>query len=228
MARSVKGEAHHLVTLPRPVIQPASTATSDQVLCPPGGESFARETSCQGTELRAQVHSRTLIVIIISASFPNIEHLLCALCQVLPWSHIRQNITKNIALQAPACWQQGQCRAAQSFPCLGQRLRTTPKTPEQSVSKGRLCPWVQAPGPWPAMGTVCKQAGSSLVHFISNAVSDGVQPVLPRTLSHAPGALTPEASQGAHSQQPLPPPRAYLVTISKTPRLSLPEPATRP
>lgn len=39
------------------------------------------------------------------------------------------------------------------------RVCTTPKTQERSVSKGRLCPWVQAPGPWAAMGTVCKQHG---------------------------------------------------------------------
>lgn len=79
------------------------------------------------------------------------------------------------------------------------------------MSKGRLCSWVQAPGPWPAMGTVCKQPGSSHCTFIGNAVSDGVQPVLPRTLSHAPEALTPEASQGAHSQQPPPTPPCLLT-----------------
>ncbi|EGW11911.1 hypothetical protein I79_022171 [Cricetulus griseus] len=40
---------------------------------------------------------------------------------------------------------------------LGQSHCTTPKTPEQSVSKGRICPWVHTPGPWTAMGTVCEQ-----------------------------------------------------------------------
>lgn len=43
----------------------ASTATSDQVHCPPGGKSFAGETSCQGTELSVQVHSCTLVSLLL-------------------------------------------------------------------------------------------------------------------------------------------------------------------
>lgn len=47
------------------------------------------------------------------------------------------------------------CLALHPFP-VPESLQT-PKTPKQSVSKGRICPGVHTPGPWTAMGTVCKQ-----------------------------------------------------------------------
>lgn len=64
------------------------------------------------------------------------------------------------------------CTVLPPFP--GPEFCTTPQTLERSVSKGRLCPWVHAPGPWPAMGTVCKQHGE-FTFYISWAMESQME-----------------------------------------------------
>lgn len=142
---------------------------------------------------------------------------------MLPWSHNPQTSQRKL-------YYKPQCPAAWSFPCLDHRLCTTPKTLEQGVSKGRLCPGVRAPEPGQLWELSASSTGVHAVHFIGNVISDGVQLVLLRILSHAPEALTPEASQGTqawwHTQPgPPPPPCAHLGTVPKALRLFLPEPA---
>lgn len=107
-----------------------------------------------------QVHPTTFMIVTIS-SFTSIEQLLWA------WPSPRCCLghTGTETLKRKLHHKPLHSAARSFFPFLGQSPCTTPKTLEWSVSKGRLCPWVHAPGPGQLWELSASSAGSS--HFTS-------------------------------------------------------------
>lgn len=157
------------MTLLRLLIQFVLTSTSAQMYFPLKRQEIDAADSqppevvrALAPELRCPRSPKcSVMAIIITLSFTDIEHsalpspLLGAALVTQSLKHYKEN--RITSAYTPTATAASPPTAWSSFPFLGQSLCTTPKTPEQSVSKGSLCPWVHAPEPWPVMGTVCKQ-----------------------------------------------------------------------
>lgn len=128
-------------------------------------------------------------VIVDTCSAPTALSLEVAVLDLQSLKHYKEKCITKSAQQS-----QSATTALLFIPFLCQSHCTTPKTPQQSVSKGRICPWVHTPGPWTAMGTVCKQCRACPFR-LSQAAHSGVKLALPWISSPAPGALCPSPVQ---------------------------------
>lgn len=153
LGKAYKSPRHSIL-----ILQSALTAPSAQTHLPAKrqviGGTNPKAVNTQAPELRSQEARFSQVLVSMTAAKPLTHAELLLFPRSLRVLYRSYNtITKALHTEL----QNQYSTAWSSFPFLGQNHFTTPKTPERSVSKGRLCFWVHAPGPWTAMGTVCKQ-----------------------------------------------------------------------
>lgn len=184
------------VTLARPVIRPASIAIADQVQ--------ETRTLLDRQVFKAQnSESRFTQVFLLSLLLLPHSQILSTYSMPSARYCLGYTIAKTLQRKLHYRLQHANSKASAQLhsPSLAwaRSSEQLPRHQSRAWVRAGSAPGCRLQGSGQLWELSASSQGVHTVHFISNVVSDGVQLVLSKNLSHAPETLSPEASQGARA-----------------------------